>query len=364
MSTIKASSILSVLAGAVVLLSSCDKENPQQYKYEATFYVGGNVAKDAAYIYKGNELLYRLDDNSTLSGLAVMEDGIYSCGEFWNLDANGKLQLSGPVIWKDGKRLDVDFGGTTGSIQNMVKSGKDWLCCGTITGDDGKNYGIIIENGKVVFRSGDPVSFDYLCLGASGDYYVLVTDLGSVELWRIDAETKQLVSSETIASQEGYDAWFGTCMYVGLRDIAVGMWKMNLLDGTYRSYIWLSGSKGLVDLQENSSIESLCFFNGYCLAGGSVYTEWNESGSPTSSKAVQWIVNDRTTAMQDFSIGCIGKSQLNLLMNYDDRFLFQGVRHDGGFQICQDGALLEEIKTPKGFNANAWEVTVEKVPVQ
>lgn len=74
MKTIKAFSVISVLAGAVALLSSCDKENPQQYKYEATFYVGGNVAKDAAYM------------------------------------------------------LDVDFGGTTGSIQNMVKSGKDWLC--------------------------------------------------------------------------------------------------------------------------------------------------------------------------------------------------------------------------------------------
>ena len=37
-------------------------------------------------------------------------------------------------------------------------------------------------------------------------------------------------------------------------------------DGTYRSYIWLSGSEDLVDLQENSSVESLCFFNGYCLA--------------------------------------------------------------------------------------------------
>lgn len=128
MKTIKAFSVISVLAGAVVLLSSCDKENPQQYKYEATFYVGGNVAKDAAYIYKGNELLYRLDDNSTLSGLAVMEDGIYSCGEFWNLDDKGKLHLSAPIVWKDGERLDVDFGGTTGSLQNMVKSGKDWLC--------------------------------------------------------------------------------------------------------------------------------------------------------------------------------------------------------------------------------------------
>ena len=170
MKTIKAFSVISVLTGAVVLLASCNKENPQQYKYEATFYVGGNVAKDAAYIYKDNELLYRLDDNSTLSGLAVMEDGIYSCGEFWDLDDKGKLHLSAPVIWKDGKRLDVDFGGTTGSLQNMVKSGKDWLCCGTITGEDGKSYGIIIENGKVVFRSGDPVSFDYLCLGASGDY--------------------------------------------------------------------------------------------------------------------------------------------------------------------------------------------------
>ena len=37
---------------------------------------------------------------------------------------------------------------------------------------------------------------------------------------------------------------------------------------------------------------------------------------------------------------------------------------DTSAAICQDGALLEEIKTPKGFNANAWEVTVEKVPVQ
>ena len=27
-------------------------------------------------------------------------------------------------------------------------------------------------------------------------------------------------------------------------------------------------------------------------------------------------------------------------------------------------SLLEEINTPKGFNANAWEVTVEKAPVQ
>ena len=90
MKTIKAFSVISVLAGAVVLLASCNKENPQQYKYEATFYVGGNVAKDAAYIYKDNELLYRLDDNSTLSGLAVMEDGIYSCGEFWDLDDKGK----------------------------------------------------------------------------------------------------------------------------------------------------------------------------------------------------------------------------------------------------------------------------------
>ena len=75
--------------------------------------------------------------------------------------------MSAPVIWKDVERLDVDFGGT---------------------------------------------------------------DLGSVELWRIDAEAKQLVSSETIATQEGYDVWFGICMYVGLREIAVGMWKMSLLE--------------------------------------------------------------------------------------------------------------------------------------
>ena len=345
-----------------VLLSSCMKEAPQQYQYNATFYVGGNVAKDAAYIYKDKDVLYRLDDNASLSGLAVMQDGIYSCGEIWNWDSK-PMPTTIPAIWKDGKKLDVDFGGIAGKLHNMVNRGENWLCCGTITDEDGNDFGIVVENGKVVYRSADKVlDFDYIDVDVYGDYYVLATDYEGVKILHIDGESKQLVSSDTIAANEGYDAWYGGCMFVGLRDIAVGMSKFNLQDGKERTYIWLSGYRELVELQENSSVESLCFFNGYCLAGGCLLTESGESGSATSSKAVQWVVNNGF--MQDFSYGCVGKSDLRLMMNYGDMFLFQGVQHDGGLQICNDGMLMADIKTPAGFNANCWDVTIERIPLQ
>ncbi len=361
MKTITKYSLISILlAGVAVLLSSCKKETPQQYQYSATFYVGGNVAGDAAYIYKDNELLYRLDDNAAISGIAVMDDGIYSCGSIWDWDAK-PLPSTEPVIWKDGKRLDVDLGGAVGIFNNMVKRGTDWLCCGTITGEDGK-HGIIIENGKVVFRSEDAVSFDCIGIGASGDYYVLANVDDGIELWQIDASKKMLVSSNMIAVNEDYEFWKGACMYVGEWDIAVGIWKTNQRVDQFHSYIWLSGNKRLVDLRDNSSVNELCFFNGYCLAGGCVLSEMDESGNPTSGKAVQWIVNGGPT-MQDFSIGRLGNSDLRLMMNYDDQFLFQGVQHDGGVQICDDGKMFEEIKTLNGFNANCWDVTVEKIPV-
>lgn len=354
MKTITSSSVISIiLASVAVLLSSCEKETPQQYQYNATFYVGGNVAGDAAYIYKDNELLYRLDDNAAISGMAVMDDGIYSSGSIWNWDVKPLPSIE-PAIWKDGKRLDVDFGGNVGSLNNMVKRGDDWLCCGTIYGEDGR-HGIIIKNGKVVFRS-EAVSFDYIGIGASGNCYVLASIADGVELWQIDATNKQLVSSEMIATNENDDYWRGSCMYVGTRDIAVGLWKTNQ-KVEHHSYIWMSGGRGLVDLQENSSINKLCFFNGYCLAGGCVLTE-----NSASNKAVQWIVNERAT-VQDFSEGCIGNSALKLLMNYEDMFLFQGVQHDGCVQICNDGKMIEEIKTPKDFNATCWNVTVEMIPV-
>ncbi|MCQ2173644.1 MAG: hypothetical protein MJY61_00760 [Bacteroidales bacterium] len=353
----------SVLAAALLVCglaftSSCSKENTPQVLFEATFYLGVNP-NDAACIYKSGELLYQLGPDSYISGLAVMPDGtVYACGEIQNRSESGEVVSETLAMWKDGQRISKDLGTEYGNHFNkMISAGDKWLCNATLF-EAGVPHGIIIENGEVVFRSADNVKFLTMDIGASGDSYVVASEEGTLSLWRISASTREITSTEVIAqSEEGY-IW-DACLYVGNSDIAVGLNKFNTTDFTTTAYCWVNGGLGLERVEGNSAINSITFFGGYLvLAGHHEKVTLAQDYAEIQTTAVQWV----NGYPQDFSYGCTGDSDLRLVMNWNNMFIFQAVEHDGGIQICNNGAALETVNLQYA-RLSCWDVTVKEKQV-
>ena len=347
-------SIISVallfVCGAV-FFSSCEKADPQPlYRYEATFYVGGNDGLDGACIYKDSVIVHKLDSNSTISGLAAMSDGIYACGTIWDMTNYAQT----PAFWKDGVRVDV--GDVEGAFGNMVNNGTKWMCCGSFKGDDGY-YGVIFENGKEVFRSETPVRFLCMDYGISGDYYVVASDDKGLNLWHIAADTKTVKETTSVAVNDGNYRWTASSIYVGRIDIIIGLAKTKTTGADSEAVCWLDGQ--MLSLGADNIVNEVAFVNGYYVAGGCKVTEKTEMGSPKSTVAVLWDSGEPW----DFSLGCTGNSDVRLLMNWEDRFFFQCVQAQGQFQVCS-GEIILDVKTPENFGVSCWDATIELVPVK
>lgn len=335
-----------------VFFSSCEKADPQpQYQYEATFYVGGNEGYEGASIYKDSTVIYKLDANSTISGLAAMSDGVYACGTIWDMTNYAQT----PALWKDGARVDI--GDVEGTFGNMVNNGTKWMCCGNFKGDDGY-HGVIFENGKEVFRSETPVQFLCMDYGVSGDYYVVASDDKGLSLWRIAADTKTVKETSSVAENDGDYRWSASSIYVGSVNIIIGLAKTKTTSADSEAFCWLDGD--ILSLGPDCVVNAVAFADGYYVAGGCKVTEKTEMGIPKSTVAVQWVNGNP----QDFSLGCTGNSDVRLLMNWQDQFFFQCVQAQGQFQICLGGALFGEVKTSELFGVSCWDATIELVPVK
>ena len=350
-------SFLSIVSAAlatacgVFFLSSCEKSDPKpQFQYKVAFYVGGNEGLNGAIIYKDTSIVHKLDSNSTISGLAAMQDGLYACGTIWDMPA-----VQTPALWKDGVRVDI--GDVEGTFGNMVNNGTKWMCCGSLKGDDGY-YGVIFENGREVFRSETPVQFLCMDYGVSGDYYVVASDDKGLNLWHIAADTKTVKETKSVAENNGEYHWSASSIYVGSVNIIIGLAKILRTRADREAFYWLDGV--LVSIGEDNIVNDVKLANGYCVAGGCKVTEKSDMGSPKSTVAVQWVNGNP----QDFSLGCTGNSDVRLLMNWEDQLFFQCVQARDKFQVCNDGVLLGEVTTPGDFSVSCWDVDIEIVPVQ
>ncbi len=354
---IKAASAVLLLASVMAFHCSCSEDETTRVEYQGTFYLGVNL-KDATCIYKSGELLCVLEPNSQIRGIAVMPDGcIYACGDILNIPENGGNALtSAPAIWKDGKRLDLDLG-ASGSMTGMVASGNSWICCGTLKGDDGE-YGVIIEDGKVVYRSESNISFKCMDRGASGDCYVVTDGNGKLSLQRISADNWELKTVDVIAADGSEGEWIPNCIHVGNADIAVGLTKFNRTTFESDAYFWLDDGRGIERIGNSSVASDITFYNGWIVVGGYKATVKKTPQYLTvDTKAVQWINGEG----QDFSYDCIGNSEVALLKSWNNMFLFQCVTHEGGIQICNNGSLIEEISFDEKPSVTCWDVRVRAI---
>lgn len=341
---IKAACALLVFAGAVATGSSCSKEEKPQPQYDATFYLGLHCDNES-WIYKDNQLLYKLEPDSWIDGLATMSDGsIYACGSV----------MSESALWKDGKRMELDIDGAGESrLFDMVVRGNDWLCCGAIFDDNG-TYGIILKNGEIVYRSDYGVLFECMDCGNSGDCYVVASKERDIMLLQIESSTWKLVSSRIIVTESEDNIW-ETCIHVGRSDIAVGISETDTEKWETDARCWLNGT--LMDIGEKSSIRDVTFFGGYLVLGGSYenITRPDPESIEFHNSAVQWV----NGTPQDFSYECTGNSELSLLRNWNDLFLFQCVEHGGGVQICNNGDLLLAIPFTQAPYVMCWDIVVK-----
>lgn len=336
----------------------------KKVKFNPTFYVSGKQFMNASYIFKDNDLLYRLEDNSYVFGLAVMPDGIYAFGSITLLDFTTFSMTTIPAVWKNGERLDIDFGGIEGYLSSMVVAGDKWVCTGVLMYPDGSRQSVLVENGEIIFRSETNVEFQNIAYSMSGHYYALSADDSGVTLWCIDANTKQLVSKDLIVQGEEGFAWQTGSIYANKQDIAICLNKTHMPSGMdYNAYCWINGE--LKDLGYGYKLSDLTSFDGDWIVGGSKGKEFNEDGSRLSWTAFQWV--NGTT--QDFSHGQSGNSHLALLKNWNGKYLFQCLVDDSeNLKIYSEGNLLEEIQIPEDlretFAVSCWDVVMKTVPVQ
>lgn len=350
---IKAASAALLLTSVLAFNCSCSKEGTPQSVYTVDFYLGVNP-DNAACIYKNNELLYTLDSNSWISGLAVMSDGsIYACGEI----TSPSDETSSPAIWKDGKRLDTDWGNVTYcSLSNMITVDNSWLCCGTLNDENGR-YGVIVKDGKVVYRSGRDISFQAMDFGISGDWYVVGREGNELKLFRVAANSWELKSTETVVTDEEGYSWDASCIHVGANDIAIGLDKRNNSTFVSVAYCWLNNGRGLSNIENSSSISDITFFGGYLVIGGCHEIVTSGDGYVNlDTSAIQWV----NGMPSDFSYGCTGSSQVALLKNWNEVFLFQAVEHEGGIQLCNNGALFESVRFDKRPYLSCWDVVISE----
>lgn len=351
-----------VLAYCSICVSSCGKDDPQPViEYDATFYLGVNPGdSDEACIYKDDELLYRLGSVSWVEGIALTPDGsIYASGSTGTRDAEDhSVATESPVIWKDGKPLNLDLTShNIAFLYNMATSGDSWLCCGLAQedGDTSTDRGIIICNGEVVYKSEEGIRFLCMDCDMGGDCYVVAQEGNSLSLLRISAGSWTLSSSEKLITGTDIFTW-ETCIHVGISNIAVGI---TCFEGdTNTAFCWVNDGLGLRVIDEESAVDGITFFRGHLVAAGchqtiTVTPDYLEF----KSKAIQWVDG----ISQDFSLGCTGYSEMRHVSSWNDMFLFQCVEHGGGIQICYDGALLKEIKFTEKPCVSSWVVDVKPV---
>lgn len=343
---IKTACALIVLIGATVAVSSCKKEEQPQTQYDATFYLGLRQENES-YIYKDNQPLYKLEQDSWVYGVAAMPDGsIYACGSV----------ASEPAIWKDGKRIELNIGsGGYSSLYSMTVRGNDWLCCGSIFDTEGM-YSVILKNGELVYKSDTGIRFECMDCSDSGECYVVASKGQDISLLQIEPSSWKLVSSQIIVTESENNVW-DTSIHAGSSDIAVGISETDTQKWESKARCWLNGT--LIDIEERSSIRDLTFFAGYVVLGGSheLILQHSPEEIEFRNSAIQWV----NGAPQDFSYGCTGNSELRLLRNWNNLFLFQCVDHDGGIQICNNGALLLSIPLTQDTDVTSWDIVVKVI---
>lgn len=217
-----------------------------------------------------------------------------------------------PAVWKNGERLKLNLNSDVTVLGPIMAHNGNWICYGLAKEEDG-NHGIIVENGKEVFRIKEPVQFQYLRIASSGDYYAVVSDDAGIYLWRINADTWEIVTKEDVAKDTDTYVWVPLAFHVGNRDIAIGFKKRQKEFPFEESgaYMWMNDGRGILTLDENGYISDITFFGGKLVAGGYIINQ------ATSEKtAVQWV----NGVPQDFSVGCQGNSRVSQIMNWNDMF--------------------------------------------
>jgi len=334
------------LSLATLALTSCEKSEPVP-TLKITYYLAGNQLGASPAIYKNDQLYFSLDQNSTVAGMTIVNDVVYNCGQ----DANGK-----PVIWEDGDIYDNQLESKITVFEDMKARNTDVFSCGYLT-TGGSTYGVVLKNGQSFFTSvikGKCTNIDF---GVSGDVYTVFQNDEGVYLIRLNGLTADPIETTTVATNAA-NKFYATGLYVGYNDIVISLNRSAYITANEESLFpccWLSRS-GLFSLTNMTRGKAwdVTLYGGRFYVGGELC---GKDMGRTNDFAAQWV---NGTVVQDFSYGCTGDSSV-VLLDSDGYYLYEAVWHEGGIQLCYNGALACNVNCPSIFVPECWVVRTQVI---
>lgn len=292
-----------------------------------------------------------------------MSDGIYACGYIMDL-MNAK---NDPIIWKDGVPLDIDYNIQTNQngLGDMIVIGDKWLCSGCFRQPDGAYCGVILENGKEVFRtdSGINAAFDKMAYDkSSGRYYVTADVNDGVRLWCFDAITGKVISNDYIVRGDEKYHWYPYGLAAAGGKVAVSLRKGTIAAAgmDYDAWCWMDGK--LANFGFGNEIRTMAFHNGILYGGGfkgSDFYAYEGTCIPASKSAAQWVDG----SFEDLSAGFTEDSQVTLMKSWNDKFLYQVIQQRSkGFEILFNGTPVKGGEYAENFEPTCMDVIYLTVP--